>query len=487
MTKYHEWNIEHPDLVCGGTPCQAFSVAGLRAGLADPRGNLALVFLGIVDHHRPHWVVWENVPGVYSSTSHEGEDPKPPDLPLDVGRDGHEVEEPHSYDADEDHAFACFLAGLQELGYGCYWRTLDAQYCGVAQRRRRCFLVGYLGDWRPAAAVLLEPESLSGNPAPQRSAGKGVAGTIAASTPSRRNGGSDPVADHFVTETAPALTNSGRGVSRAGESRAGESRGQDPIVAEVTHALRREGHDASEDGTGRGTPIVPVVMATGQANAEVVSDGSPSLTCNHEAPILAHAFKVRGGGNSTGERGGDTGATGGVGYMGQDDVAFTLSTDQDQHIAQPITIAIRGRDDGSSVETRQDGTSKKTGGGKPRQGYPAVLTGYAVRRLTPMEAERLQAFPDDYTKIPWKGKPAEECPDGPRYKAIGNSWCVNEVKKLARKIHMVEEIMAGLRPCTTDEHRVQRGVLFSQGQDEVGAHGGGADGKEDGQRANVPV
>lgn len=189
MTKYHEWNIEHPNLICGGTPCQAFSVAGLRAGLADPRGNLALVFLGLVDRFRPEWVVWENVPGVYSATSHEAPDPGLPDLDGDNGPiDGETFVD--TYDADEDHAFACFLAGLQELGYGAFGRTLDAQYAGVAQRRRRVFVVGYLGDWRPAAAVLFEPHSLSGDPAPSRRAGKGTSASI-----------------------APSLTGSGRGVA----------------------------------------------------------------------------------------------------------------------------------------------------------------------------------------------------------------------------------------------------------------------------------
>ena len=128
MTKITEDRIrEHEaiDLVAGGTPCQSFSVAGLRTGLADPRGNLALVFLGIVDLVRPRWVVWENVPGILSSNG---------------GRD-----------------FGAFCGALAELGYGFAWRVLDAQFFGVPQRRRRLFVVGHPGDWRPAVAVLLEP------------------------------------------------------------------------------------------------------------------------------------------------------------------------------------------------------------------------------------------------------------------------------------------------------------------------------------------
>jgi DNA (cytosine-5)-methyltransferase 1 len=135
MTKYKEWNLDGSiDLLVGGTPCQSFSVAGLRKGMDDPRGNLALVYCGMLDHFRPNWFVWENVPGVLSSSG---------------GRD-----------------FGSFLGAVAELGYGFAYRVLDAQYCGVAQRRRRVFVVGYLGDWRPAAAVLFERSSLRRDLAP---------------------------------------------------------------------------------------------------------------------------------------------------------------------------------------------------------------------------------------------------------------------------------------------------------------------------------
>ena len=138
MTNYREWNLgtDRLDLLVGGTPCQSFSVAGLRKGLADPRGNLALVYCGMLDHFRPRWFVWENVPGVLSS--HGGRD------------------------------FGAFLGALGELGYGFSYRVLDAQYFGVAQRRRRVFVVGHLGDWRRSAAVLFERESLRRDTAPSR-------------------------------------------------------------------------------------------------------------------------------------------------------------------------------------------------------------------------------------------------------------------------------------------------------------------------------
>lgn len=161
MTKHHEWPRSlRPDLIVGGTPCQAFSVSGLRKGLADPRGNLTLLFLGLLERYLPRWVVWENVPGVLS---------------------------------DETGAFGAFLGGLAELGYGFAYRVLDAQFVrvdshpgAVPQRRRRVFVVGYLGDWRPPAAILFEPQSLRGNPPPRREAGQIAAGTLAART---RGGG----------------------------------------------------------------------------------------------------------------------------------------------------------------------------------------------------------------------------------------------------------------------------------------------------------
>ena len=153
MTKFKEWNLgSDVDVLVGGTPCQSFSVAGLRKGLDDPRGNLMLTYLAIADQYRPRWLVWENVPGVLSSNG---------------GKD-----------------FGVFLGGLGELGYGFAYRVLDAQYFGVAQRRRRVFVVGYLGDWRPAAAVLFERHSLSGHPAPSREKGQRTATSTGDSTQS---------------------------------------------------------------------------------------------------------------------------------------------------------------------------------------------------------------------------------------------------------------------------------------------------------------
>jgi site-specific DNA-cytosine methylase len=146
MTQYEQWKLGAIDLLVGGTPCQSFSVAGLRQGLRDPRGGLMLTYLEIAQRHRPRWLVWENVPGVLSS--HGGRD------------------------------FGAFLGALGDLGYGWAYRVLDAQWFGVAQRRRRVFVVANAGDGAAAAAVLFESESVRRNPAPSREAGQRTAATL---------------------------------------------------------------------------------------------------------------------------------------------------------------------------------------------------------------------------------------------------------------------------------------------------------------------
>jgi len=146
MTKHENWPKHKLDVLVGGTPCQSFSVAGLREGLTDPRGNLTLVFLSIVKQYQPRWVVWENVPGVLS---------------------------------DGTGAFGSFLGGLANIGYGFAYRVLDAQYFGLAQRRKRVFVVGHIGGlWQRAAAVLFERESLRWDSAPSRTSGKDAAGCV---------------------------------------------------------------------------------------------------------------------------------------------------------------------------------------------------------------------------------------------------------------------------------------------------------------------
>jgi DNA (cytosine-5)-methyltransferase 1 len=211
------------DLLVGGTPCQSFSVAGLRKGLADPRGNLMLEFGALARRLCPVWLVWENVPGVLSSNG---------------GRD-----------------FGSFLGMLGELGYGFAYRVLDAQYFGVAQRRRRVFVVGCIGNWRAAAAVLFERESLSGNPAPRRQTGQEVTPTIRAGV---TNGGKGHGARSGDSKDELIVPVASTGDVSHCLNAGGMGRQDYETETLIAHTPRGEGFDASEDGTGRGTPLVPV-------------------------------------------------------------------------------------------------------------------------------------------------------------------------------------------------------------------------------------
>ena len=327
--------VEAPDLFCGGTPYQAFSVAGLRKSLDDARGNLSLTFCEIAnaidtrragDAQPPAIIFWENVPGVLST---------------------------------KDNAFGCFLAGLAGeddpivaprgkwtnagvvLGpqRAVAWRVLDAQYFGVAQRRRRVFVVASARDDFDPAAVLLEFDGLRRDSAPSRQAGKTIAPCVTNGPPFSRTG------NEIVEAEAMVLMDQGGSVMN--------------VEHDMVGTLRRETHGHE-----------PVVMQ----------------------PI--GCFK-----------GGQGSAAGGIGY--------------DEHIAPTLSAA--------------DSGSNRT---------PALMQGMAVRRLTPVECERLQGFPDNYTAIPWRKKPASECPDGPRYKALGNSWAVPVVRWIGRRIALSVAISA---------------------------------------------
>lgn len=166
------------DLLVGGTPCQSFSVAGLRGGLADERGNLALEFARLAAALRPRWLLWENVPGVLS--------------------------------ADQGRAFASLLGALQHIGYGCAWRVLDAQFFGLAQRRQRVFLVGHLGAAAAAGAVLFEPEGVRRHPPSRGKTGEDVAHALRASSGKRDSDDPDratfiPESQRWPKEIAPTL------------------------------------------------------------------------------------------------------------------------------------------------------------------------------------------------------------------------------------------------------------------------------------------
>jgi DNA (cytosine-5)-methyltransferase 1 len=318
MTKYKEWDIEPGtvDVLVGGTPCQSFSVAGLRKGLDDPRGNLMLVYLGLAEHLRVPWLVWENVPGVLSSNG---------------GRD-----------------FGTFLGALGKLGYRWSFRVLDAQHFGVPQRRRRVFVVAHLGNGSDPAKVLFEPESLRGDSAKGGKARKGAPRGAGKGAPSGGRVGVDIVG----------------------------------TLCSDTHPGAYSGQDAY---TGR---LVPQFFDE-QASGSQYGTGSVASTCS------TRDYK-----------------------------------DATDLVVQPAIAFHPTQDPISSVEvTHALGTRSKGG-----CATAAVATTMACRRLLPIETERLQGFPDGWTNIPWRGKPV---PDGPRYKAMGNSMAVPVMRWIGRRLDAI--------------------------------------------------
>ena len=322
MTQYKDWPINgHPiDLLVGGTPCQSFSVAGLRKGLEDPRGNLMLTYLAMAEQLKPKWIVWENVPGVLSSNG---------------GKD-----------------FGTFLSALGQIGYGFAYRVLDAQYFGVAQRRRRVFVVGYLGDWRRAAAVLFERESLSGHPAPSREAREEVAPTITQGAPFSRTGNQRVEAEAIVAQCLTTRTGSA----------------YDPTTETLPIAFGAQ--NSASQGDSVSTEVTPTLDKS-------------------KTPAVAFAIHPH-------------------------------------SIGRKPNAGPQGRD---HLDAEQAYTHDARGVAQ------AVAKGHQVRRLTPIECERLQGFPDNFTQIPWRNKTPENCPDGPRYKAMGNSMAVPVMRWIGERIH----------------------------------------------------
>jgi DNA (cytosine-5)-methyltransferase 1 len=381
MTKYKEWNLGAVDLLVGGTPCQSFSVAGLRKGLEDPRGNLALVYCGILDHFRPKWFVWENVPGVLSSGG---------------GRD-----------------FGSFVGALAELGYGFAYRVLDAQYFGVAQRRRRVFVVGHLGDWRPAAEVLFESESLRRDTAPSRKAGQAVAPCVTNGPPFSRTGNERVEAEAMVVQPFPVANTLTARMHKGMNSDCNE--GQTPVVAIQGNLIGREaggpqGVGASDEGVMytltkadvHGVAHPTVLMDQGGSVMNVLEDGTVGTlrreTHGHEPVVMqpvAYSF---------------------------DSLASNSMKSSNPH------SGCRMVDLAKTIDTTTPEPSKNQGG-------IGIMQSMAVRRLTPVECERLQGFADQYTSIPWRK--SQVTPDGPRYKALGNSMAVPVMAWIGKRIKEV--------------------------------------------------
>ncbi len=323
--------IDAPDILVGGTPCQAFSVAGLRKGLKDERGQLTLKFVELaneIDKKRKGnecVAVWENVPGVLSS---------------------------------KDNAFGCFLgalageecelkpAGGKWTNAGCVfgpertiaWRVLDAQYFGVAQRRRRVFVVASARKGFEPSKVLFESDSLRRDIAPSRKTGE----DIAAFTP-----------------------------------------GSFGAYRQEVGTLRANGGDLG--GGSENLVVLPI----------------------HDKATRHAGATGRGSGN-------------GFGVGSESDPVPTLTTG-DKH-----SICIHGTQDPCVSDNLAFALGRN--GGAENIVFPSV------RKLTPIECERLQGFPDNHTRIPWRNKLVGDCPDGPRYKAIGNSKAVPVIKFIGERI-----------------------------------------------------
>lgn len=321
------------DLLVGGTPCQSFSVAGMRGGLEDARGQLSLHFVRLAQEVNPEWILWENVPGVLSSS--KGQD------------------------------FYTFVSALVEIGYHVAWRILDAQYFGVPQRRRRIFLVGHSGDWRAPAQVLFERESLLGNT-------KKSQGTRENFTTAIKRSSGDT--EHSITcfnETwfskykeepvCGCLTLHGVSVCNGSQClMVDEGKQYTRLDSTLAPTLRSNCHGA-----------IPVVLQEQKKRVYAIAANSirenPKSGCN------------------------------GKGYSNAG-VMYTITTNDVHAVSSSI-----------------------------------------ARRITPLEAERLQGFPDNYTKIPYRGKDASKCPDSHRYKAVGNSMAVPVMRWIGKRIMSIHD------------------------------------------------
>jgi len=398
--------IYAPDIIVGGSPCQSFSVAGLRKGMDDPRGNLALTYLAIVDKYRPKWIVWENVPGVLSSNR---------------GRD-----------------FGSFIGALDEIGYGYAWRVLDAQYCrtpdyprAVPQRRRRVFVIGSLRSAGCAGAVLFDSESLCGNPSPSRTkrqrftanAQEGIASKVSIATESD----DEPLGVLYSHRRYDGITNV-TDVSETVVSKWGTGGGNVPFVREIKpDVIAYENHGNDSRIKEIQEPISPTVSSywgTGGNNQALIQAINQEIEVS--PPLQARDYK-------------DSGTDG----FNTSSAKLVAASDVGQII--PLsTMNIQGRpsDDGrmgSGIGDENDPSFTLSA-----THHHAVAAGdinTAVRRLTPLECERLQGFPDYWTKISWRNKEPKDCPDSPRYKAIGNSMAVNVMQWIGIRLAMVEEIL----------------------------------------------
>lgn len=426
------------DLVVGGSPCQSFSVAGKREGLKGASG-LMFEYIRCVQELRPRWFLWENVPGALTS--------------------------------EDGGAFGQLLREMDELGYSLAWRVLDAQFFGVAQRRRRLFLVGHLGAESPAE-VLFEPDCLSGNPQSSREKRKELA----------RRAGRSAACAGFKYSAAPRANTIGYAEEQANTLTADwHAPAVLPLSGTGQHymAMSQYGTEVAGCLTARGdsSPCADrgqnIVCMTGtQAHCHISDEIAGCLTAHmgkDDAPVVVDGTNIQtyvcetanpgmkqttfvctGGTYSINEqvatRHKKLGRGTALGIGADGDPAFTLLANHPHMVAAysgSDPIAMGDLNAHTAICRNVCPTLKCCGDeamvaseteGKSMEANPML-----VRRLTPLECERLQGFPDGHTLIGWKGKPAEECPDGPRYKAIGNSMAVPVMRWIGKRIALADE------------------------------------------------
>ncbi len=451
MTKHEQWNIPAIDLLVGGTPCQAFSVAGKRGSLGDDRGNLCLTFCRMADHFAPKWVLWENVPGVLSTKDNAfgcllaalcGADA--PVIPPGGGR---------------KHPNSGVVAGPKRT---VAWRVLDAQWHRVPQRRKRVFVlaVAGAGNWACADALLPVGERVPGDLEACRKAWKEAAGDAGSRFEgSHWDGGrvhptlfahksgvglSDQEifrqrGAYLVPDVAPSVTSKwakGTGGPAGDECQnlvVFENHAQDSRVREMGDVCSTV---SAKYGTGGGnTPIVVHL----QQDPITGDDVSPCLGAggSHGQANLGVCLPVdirnairQSDNDVTGKGWGDVGdpmytLTAGGKIPGVCYDQGVINTRYGAFCYAPIAATLTG-DCGNATHAS----------------VTLMQRGYVVRRLTPRECERLQGFPDDWTLIPWRGKPAADCPDSHRYKAVGNSMAVPVMWYIGRRIQIVERRIA---------------------------------------------
>ena len=403
------------ELLVGGTPCQSFSLAGHRLGLDDPRGNLTLEFLRLAARVRPRWIVWENVPGILS---------------IDGGR-----------------TFGTILWTLANLGYGTAYRILDAQFFGVPQRRRRVFVVGCAGEWQAAAAVLFERESLRRDLAPRRKPQEIVTAITANSLGTCGGDPKQAQAGHILPADIVQHSVSAKWAKRGSGPSGNEHHNL------VAHTLRGDGFDATKDGSGRGIPLLPIGFSCKDYGADAMEDVAPTLRAMGHKDSHPNA----GGQLAVAFRG-----CGQDGFMPREVAPPIVATDGGNTV--PMVFEARyARNGRGSPDVVAPPLKAQSGTSGRGDGAPLLASWVAVRRLTPRECERLQGFPDDWTLIPGynvKLRPNEivemaeylgisieraklygATPDGPRYKAIGNSMATPVMRWLGARIDHVDRVL----------------------------------------------